>query len=101
MSFESTQQERAKRLGLRLEHRRAMALRDSANGGWRVFRGTAMRDFNDLHDPHIAHFSEKKSVEAWLDGFEAAIEKAPGGSGAPMGLYAAQSHDALYGAVAR
>ena len=69
MSFEATQQERAKRMRLRLEHRMAMALRDSAHGGWRVFHGTAMRDF---HDPHLAHFSDKKTVAAWLDGYEAA-----------------------------
>ena len=69
MNFETTQQERAKRLGLRLEYRMARALRDSANGGWRVFRGTDMRAFDDQH---IAHFGEKKTVEAWLDGFEAA-----------------------------
>ena len=69
MSFESTQQERAKRMGLRLEHRAAMALSDSANGGWRVFRGTAMRAFDDQH---IAHFREKKTLEAWLDGYEMA-----------------------------
>ena len=72
MNFETTQQERAKRLNLRLEHRRAMALRDSASGGWRIFRGTAMRAFDD---PHIAHFGEKKTVEVWLDGFEAAMSK--------------------------
>ena len=69
MSFEATQQARAKRMGLRLEHRMPVALRDSANGGWRVFRGVVPCDFRD---PHLAHFSDKKTLATWLDGYEMA-----------------------------
>ena len=68
MSFEATQQARAKRMGLRLEHRIFDVFSPDINR-WRVFQGIAMRDY---FDPHLAHFRDKKTVEAWLDGYEAA-----------------------------
>lgn len=63
------QQERAKRLGLRLEHYQS-GINPSDTSGWRVFRGIVSQDY---FGPHLAHFRTGDMMVAWLDGFEMAL----------------------------
>lgn len=65
----TVQQERAKRLGLRLEHHNSGTVQ-SDTSGWRVFRGIVSCDY---FDPHLAHFRTGAMMVAWLDGFEMAL----------------------------
>lgn len=65
----TVQQERARRLGLRLENYNSGTVQ-SDTSGWRVFRGIVHCDY---FGPHLAHFRAGETMVAWLDGFEMAL----------------------------
>lgn len=65
----TVEQERARRLGLRLEHHNSGVVM-SDTSGWRVFRGVLPCDY---FSAHLAHFRTGSGMVAWLDGFEMAL----------------------------
>lgn len=67
----TVQQDRAKRLGLRLEHYNSGTVR-SDTSGWRVFRGTDRVDY--FNGKHLAHCRDGREMRTWLDGYECAVD---------------------------
>ena len=70
MSFEATQQARAKRMGLRLENYTVSLPSFPDITGWRIFRDATTIEI--LFGQSIADFPNILWLVTWLDGYEVA-----------------------------